>query len=128
MKLTVDHIDALKELINIGVGRAAGVLNQMVHSHILLRVPAVEVLTLRELRRNMAGLGAEPVAAVRLSFDGDFSGEAELVFPPDSASRLVSLLTNESMGTPDLDAVRAVKRHLGCLGKTGKSLGCDRMF
>jgi chemotaxis protein CheC len=107
MNLRPEHIDALKELINIGVGRAAGVLNQMVHSHIVLQIPMVRVLTVGELRQVLPGMVGESVAAVQLGFEGDFEGEAELIFPPASAMRLVSLLTGEQEGSVDLDAARA---------------------
>jgi len=36
--------DALKELINIGVGNGAEVLNQMFDSHIELNVPDIHIL------------------------------------------------------------------------------------
>ena len=107
MNLTPDQIDVLKELINIGVGRAAGVLNEMVHFRVLLQVPFVKILSLSDLRKEMESMGRYRVAAVRLGFKGPFSGTAALVFPPDSASKLVSVLTGEEPGTPDLDSVRA---------------------
>jgi chemotaxis protein CheC len=107
MNLRPEHIDALRELINIGVGRAAGVLNQMVRSHIVLQIPMVRVITVGELCRIIPEMVGDSVAAVRLGFEGDFRGEAELIFPPASATRLVSLLTGEEEGSPDLDAARA---------------------
>jgi chemotaxis protein CheC len=107
MKLCPQHIDALRELINIGVGKAAGVLNQMVRSHIVLQIPMVRVMTVAELREQIPSMVGDSVSAVRLGFEGDFEGEAELIFPPASATRLVALLTGEAEGSMDLDAARA---------------------
>jgi len=114
MKLTVEQIDALKELINIGVGKAASVLSEMVRCHIRLQVPFIKILLPAELKSEMEELGRYRVAAVRLGFKGPFSGSAALVFPPDSASKLVAVLTGEESGTHDLDSVR-----VGTLSEVG---------
>lgn len=107
MNLTPDQIDALKELINIGVGRAAGMLNEMVNSRVYLQVPSVRVFSLLEAKKELGRLGGDRLAAVQLLFKGPFSGTAALVFPAESASNLVAVLTGEEPGTYDLDSVRA---------------------
>lgn len=107
MNIAPAHIDALKELINIGVGRASGVLNEMLKAHITLQVPFIKILTTEELKQEIADLGRNNIAAVRLGFKGPFSGSAALVFPTESASKLVSVLTDEEPGSIDLDSVRA---------------------
>lgn len=107
MNLTEDQLDAMQELVNIGVGRAASVLNEMIDAYIYLKVPAIRVGTVAEFQQEMeASLGTGQVAAVRQDFSGPFSGIAELVFPTDSASMLAAMLTGEEVGTPDLDAVQ----------------------
>jgi chemotaxis protein CheC len=107
MNLTFNHVDALQELVNIGVGRAAGVLNDMLDSPILLRIPEVRLLTPEELKIELqTQFGENLLATVQLSFSGSFSGTAELVFPTESAGNLVSILTGEAPGTPDLDVVK----------------------
>jgi chemotaxis protein CheC len=105
--LSPHHIDALKELINIGIGRAAGVLNEMTRFHVILQVPFVKLFAASALKEEVEELGAQRLAAVRLGFKGPFSGIAALVFPPDSASNLVAVLTGEEPASPDLDSVRA---------------------
>lgn len=107
MNLTVDQLDTLQELVNIGVGRAASVLNEMIDSHIRLQVPFIRVFSPMQMQDELEKrLGRSYVSAVRLGFTGSFSGIAQLVFPTDSASKLVAVLTNEELGTPDLDAVK----------------------
>ncbi|MCU0534511.1 MAG: hypothetical protein MUD14_11525 [Hydrococcus sp. Prado102] len=114
-QLTEEQIDALQELINIGVGRAAGILNEMLDSRILLQIPLVKVLNLSQLQQELVEKFADgQLAAVQLGFTGSFSGTAELVFPTESASKLVALLTGEEPGTPDLDSVR-----IGTLSEIG---------
>ncbi|MGA9378055.1 MAG: chemotaxis protein CheC [Phormidium sp.] len=107
MNLTLSHIDALQELVNIGVGRAAGVLNDMLDSPIRLHIPEVRLLSPEELKLELKSQFDDSLlATVQLSFSGTFSGTAELVFPTESAANLVSVLTGEAPGTPDLDVVK----------------------
>ena len=107
MNLTADRIDAMQELINIGVRRAASVLNEMIDAQISLQIRHIKIKSVRELQRELEmHLGGKRVAAVLQDFSGPFSGIAELVFPTDSASNLAAILTGEELGTPDLDAVR----------------------
>lgn len=107
MKLTGRHLDALSELMNIGVGRAAGMLNEMIGSSIELVVPSVKVLRINELAAELGHSPEGTFSFIRLPFQGLLHGTAALVFPPDSAAQLVAVLTGEAPGTPDLDSVRA---------------------
>jgi len=107
MKLTPDQIDALKELINIGVGRAAAMLNEMIKSRVYLQVPSVRVFSILQAKNELDKLGIDRLATVQLQFKGPFSGTAALVFPPEGASNLVAVLTGEELGTYDLDSARA---------------------
>jgi chemotaxis protein CheC len=115
MNVTADQLDALQELINIGVGRAASLLNEMVDSHIHLEIPVVKVLTAAEAYQELnTRFHNDSLASVKLNFTGDFYGTAGLVFPTDSASTLVSILTGEEAGSDDLDAVK-----IGTLSEIG---------
>lgn len=115
MQLTNEQIDALKELVNIGVGRAASMLNEMVDSRIILEIPYIKILSAADLQQELVQkFNHDCFAAVRQSFTGSFSGVAELVFPTQSASKLVSVLTGENLGSPDLDAVK-----IGTLSEIG---------
>lgn len=106
--LTPERLDALQEFINIGVGRAGAILNEMLSTHIMLNVPTVKVFHVSELRDELAARfnWKHQFAAVQLGFSGTFSGMTELLFPTDSACTLVSLLTGEEPNSPDLDAVK----------------------
>ncbi|MEH2069744.1 MAG: chemotaxis protein CheX [Nostoc sp.] len=115
MNVTTEQLDALQELINIGVGRAASLLNEMIDSHIGLKIPFVKVLTATEAYQELATrFHDDSLASVRLGFTGSFSGGAGLIFPTESASTLVAVLTGEEPGSPDLDAVK-----IGTLSEIG---------
>ena len=91
MQLTDDQIDAFKELVNIGVGRAASMLNEMVESRIFLEIPCIQVLDAANLQQELTKkFNSDCFATVRQSFTGSFSGIAELLFPTESASKLVA--------------------------------------
>jgi chemotaxis protein CheC len=86
------HIDILKEFINIGVGKAAASLNEMVHFHVNLEVPFIRILSPIQFKREMADLGDKDMDSVRIGFSGPFSGTAALVISPESGSKLVHAL------------------------------------
>ncbi|MBD2439475.1 chemotaxis protein CheC [Nostoc sp. FACHB-110] len=115
MDVTADELDALQELINIGVGRAASLLNEMVDSHIRLEIPLVKVLSAAEAYHELGSrFQDDSLASVKLNFTGAFYGTAGLVFPTESASTLVAILTGEEPGSDDLDAVK-----IGTLSEIG---------
>jgi chemotaxis protein CheC len=99
-------LDAFSEIINIGMGRAASQLNQMVSSKVLLQVPKVEIISLREITSYIGKFGNEELFDVGLTLTGDISGTASLFFLPVDASKLVSLLTRQPLDSPDLDTLR----------------------
>ncbi|NCC25392.1 MAG: chemotaxis protein CheC [Deltaproteobacteria bacterium] len=99
--------DVLGELINIGVGRAAGVLNQMIDSHVELLVPEVVFFdSIQDLLGKNIFEPDETVSAIKLDFHGFFSGVAALVFPPSSACNLVQALVGHCPATDDMDSLR----------------------
>jgi chemotaxis protein CheC len=99
--------DVLTELFNIGVGRAAGILNQMVDGHVDLLVPE---LTIFESGQDLLDMGffdpERKISTIRLDFQGDFSGVAALVFPWDSAGNLVSALAKDCVDAGTMDSLR----------------------
>ena len=109
MILTPYQLDALREMINIGVGRAAGILNAMLRSHIILRLPEVGVLSKAEVEAKASQYGAEVFAAVRLGFRGPVRGNDALGLPEDSAATLVVRVTGGEAGISEdngLDSIR----------------------
>lgn len=106
MRLLPSQVDSLKEMVNIGVGHAAGVLNAMLNSRVKLHVPVVEMMSYEELQSKIQSMGSGGLSSVRLGFKGPFSGNASLVFPAEGAVRLVSVLTGIEAGSSNLDAMQ----------------------
>ncbi|BDI20019.1 chemotaxis protein CheC [Nostoc cf. commune SO-36] len=114
MNVTTEELNALEELINIGVGRAASLLNEMVDSHIRLKIPVVKVLSATDVYQELIKrFHDETLSSVKLGFTGSFHGTASLIFPTDSASTLIAVLTGEDPSA-DLDAVK-----IGTLSEIG---------
>ncbi len=100
------QLDVLTELINIGIGRATSMLNQMVQLDIRLDVPSIRILTAQELRQEADAYGDDIFSIVRLGFEGCFHGTAQLVLPATSATHLVAAVTGEEPDSPDVSALR----------------------
>ena len=114
MTLSSLQLDILQELINIGVGRAAGMLNQMVNTHIQLQVPILRVLTPDQLGKLYATRPNSVFSAVQLAFTGEFAGISALIFPPESAAKLVNVvLGNGAMPGADGSMRTATLQEVG---------------
>ncbi len=99
-------IDALREIINIGVGRAAGTLNELLGQHIALEVPQIRIINQHELDGVAPGTNEKTVSMVLLQFSGEFSGFSTLLFTADCASKLVDLLVDDETPSSELDAIK----------------------
>ena len=93
--------DALAEIGNIGVSRAAASLRQMVGEQVLLSVPAVNVVT-RQTASRLAERGQTKLVAVQQSFEGPFSGRALLIFPAAQSLELVRSIVGEGYSLEDV--------------------------
>ena len=106
MHISPEHLDALQELLNIGVGRAAGSLNQMLDKPIRMHIPFIQLGKLDELSQDIQKIKEDTLSSVQLPFKGTFSGSACLLFPTESAVALVRALTGESEDTVTMDSLR----------------------
>ena len=107
MKLSDKQIDALAEVIAIGMGRGAGVLNTMLQSHLTLQAPEIRILELDEYLEQLHGVNSDRLSAVQLGYQGACSGKAQLLFPTANASKLVTMLTGEALDSDDFDLIQA---------------------
>lgn len=106
MHLSPEQLDALQELLNIGVGRAAGSLNQMIEKPIRLHIPFIQVGTREELTPHIQQIQQAPVSSVQLPFQGTFSGSACLLFPTTSAATLITALIGDEEDSDTMDSLR----------------------
>ncbi|PLX98308.1 MAG: CheY-P-specific phosphatase CheC [Desulfuromonas sp.] len=94
-QLTEEHLDALREISNVGMGHAATALSQMVGETIYLHVPRVTVADIVEVPDLMGG-PEQVVVGITLQVRGDACGNILLVFPMESAKRMVSRLLGQA--------------------------------
>jgi chemotaxis protein CheC len=96
----IEH-DALAEIANLGVSRAASSLRQMVGAQVLLSVPAVEIVT-RNVAASLVQRNAGRLVAVQQSFAGPFAGKAILIFPEAHSLELVRSIVGEEHSLEDV--------------------------
>ncbi len=106
MELDEMQRDVLQELVNIGMGRAAGALNQMTKSHIDLNAPSIRIMRMSSLERYGTLSCRGSMDVVKLRFRGSFSGLAALLFESESGSNLVGLLLGERQIPAGMEGLR----------------------
>jgi chemotaxis protein CheC len=94
--------DALTEIVNIGVSRAASNLRKMIGGEVLLSVPSIDVVSQRRAARLISEREVSELVAVRQSFDGPFSGCALLIFPETNSLELVRAVTGGELSAAEL--------------------------
>ena len=94
----VDH-DALTELFNIGLHRAAASLSDLTGQRIAVELPRLWVCPIDETHIRLRELIEGELATVHQIFMGSMTGDAILVLEYEAASRLASLLTHGDVAT-----------------------------
>ncbi|MBA2935174.1 chemotaxis protein CheX [Sphingomonas sp. CGMCC 1.13654] len=94
--------DALTEIVNIGVGRAASNLRKMVGGQVLLSVPAIEIVSQPRAARLISEREEADLVAVRQDFSGAFSGRALLIFPETKSLELVRAVTHDELSVEEV--------------------------
>ncbi len=89
----LDH-DALTELFNIGLHKAAASLSELTGQRILVELPRLWVCPIEETHVRLRELLDGELATVHQVFMGNVSGDAVLVLEYQNASRLAALLTH----------------------------------
>ncbi|MDX8398283.1 MAG: hypothetical protein R8K49_08195 [Mariprofundaceae bacterium] len=106
LKINPEQADALTELINIGVGKAAATLNSMVGHSVELNVPYVSIINKENLIEHFP-YNFESASSISMNFKGNFDGKSVLLFPKEAANILAASLTDEPIDSPDIDELRA---------------------
>jgi chemotaxis protein CheC len=107
-EITLDELerDALTELVNIGVSRAAVSLRKMVGKQVLLSVPSVEIVPQDTAAALIGQRESADLVAVRLEFVGSFSGQALLVFPENKSLELVRVLVSDHADAAEVASLK----------------------
>lgn len=99
INLNTQQLDMITEIVNVGIGRSASVLNTMLDSHISLRVPEVMLFSPDDLKEYFKNEYIDEVhSLINMSFEGKLTGSAQIAFPAESAVNLVSVFTGLEEG------------------------------
>jgi chemotaxis protein CheC len=94
--------DALGEIFNIGVGRAASSLSQIVNDTVLLSAPEVTLVRREDASKVLLGSEFRQFSTVSQNFSGAFDAEAMLIFPESNALEIVRLMVGPHMSIEEL--------------------------
>ena len=96
------ELDALTEVVNIGVSRAATSLRDMVGEQVFLSVPAVAITSAVRAVELLGERESSMLVAVRQGFEGEFSGSALLIFPEKNSLELVRAVAGDHLSLEDI--------------------------
>ncbi len=88
------QMDILKETSNIGMGHAATALSQMIGHPVKLRVPHVTITKISQVPEYLGG-AEKMMVGITLQVLGDARGSIMLLFPQESAHRLLCNLIGD---------------------------------
>jgi chemotaxis protein CheC len=119
--LTELELDALTELVNIGVSRAAFSLREMVAEQVHLSVPSVDLVSPARAVEILGGPDGSRLVGVHQIFEGDITGRALLIFPEARSLELVRAVTGGNLSLDDI-----IELEQEALAETGNILlnGC----
>jgi chemotaxis protein CheC len=124
------ELDALTELVNLGVSNAALSLREMVREEVVLSVPKVTIVTRDEAIENLGERDATRLVGVHQNFEGDINGRALLIFPETKSIELVRAVVGGNLALEDIfeleqEALAETGNVLlnGCLGTIANQLG-----
>lgn len=96
-ELNDDEKDALKEIFNIGIGRAASALSEMVHDEVLLSIPHLAIISRQQSIEMIIERAQDNITAIKQQFHGFFAGTGLLIYPESSSLELVRTLIGEDI-------------------------------
>jgi chemotaxis protein CheC len=96
------ELDALTELVNLGISNGALSLREMVREEVQLSVPKVSIVSRQEAIANLGGEEAKRLVAVHQDFEGDLKGRALLIFPEARSMELVRAVVGGELSLDEL--------------------------
>lgn len=92
LELSELQCDALGEIFNIGVGRAASSLSVVVGDEVEMSAPTVSICPPEQARQALLGAEFQQFSMVSQRFSGPFDSQAMLIFPEANALEIVRLM------------------------------------
>lgn len=136
MNLTELEADALNELFNIGLHRAAASLSELTGKRVQVDLPRLWVCSIDELKERLMDVVSGDLATVHQFFGGPVAGDAVLLLEYEKAVMLADLLTGGevALGGKLDQSAREVIAEIGnvvlssCLGAFGNVLNLAVSF
>lgn len=94
--------DALNEMFNIGAGRAAFSLSEIIGEEVRLSVPRVQLMPPSSISLQALSLNSPRLGAVKQHFSGPFDAEAMLLFTEERALEIVHDMLGSQVGVEEL--------------------------
>lgn len=115
------ELDALTELVNLGISQGAKDLAEMVREEVTLTVPKVTLVGREEAIQTLGEREAKSLVAVHQIFEGDITGRALLIFPEAKSLELVRAVIGG-----DLSIEEIIELEQEALAETGNVIlnGC----
>ena len=88
------EIDALAELFNVGLHRAAAALSDITSQRIVVEMPRIWIYEIGEVEQRLNQLLAGELATISQSFGGAVAGDAVLLIEEDKAAELAKRMTS----------------------------------
>ncbi len=96
------QIDGLTEVFNIGAGRAAASLSEIVCDEVQLSVPRLQLYNSSEINAATLTLNSLRLGAVKQRFSGPFSADAMLLFTEERALEIVHDMMGSQVSIEDV--------------------------
>lgn len=96
------QIDTLTEIFNIGAGRAASSLSEIVGDQVMLSVPRVQLYQSSEINADVLSLNSPRLGAVKQHFSGPFNADAMLLFTEERALEIVHDMMGSQVSIEDV--------------------------
>jgi chemotaxis protein CheC len=130
MNLTDLEHDALNELFNIGLHRAAASLSELTGQRVVVELPRLWVCSIEELKERLLEVVSGDLATVHQFFGGPVAGDAVLLLEYEKAVMLADLMAggDVALGGRLDQSAREVIAEIGnvvlssCLGAFGNVL------
>ncbi|RDK04648.1 chemotaxis protein CheC [Paraburkholderia lacunae] len=90
--LNEDQRDALQEICNVGMGKAAAALAKLLGAFVTLSVPGIRLVSIDQLRDALTSQDDGQLPPVRQAFQSDISGETIVLFGRDGRRELQQLM------------------------------------
>ena len=133
MQLTEDQLGVVCEIFNIGVGRAAGSLSDLIGGiEVQLSVPTARLVSIRDLAAEVSEGQSAKVCAVSQKYAGPFAGTAQLIYSEQQSLELVQAMLGTNTPIERFDEAEAeALLEIGnivlncCVGSFGDAFGVE---